>query len=89
MSGHQALPPQGRPREEVLQALHGFAAGDPDYKSNRLWSLVYWLDEEHDAFLGQAYQSFQSANGLNPTAFRSLKRLETEIISTVANRRLM
>lgn len=78
------LPQQGRPTEEVLRELKSFAADDPDYKSGRLWSLVYWLGEEHDAFLGQAYQSFSSANGLNPTAFKSLKRLETEIIATVA-----
>ncbi|TWO71715.1 aspartate aminotransferase family protein [Caenimonas sedimenti] len=84
MNGHAALPPQGRPREEVLQALRAFAEGDPDYKSNRLWSLVYWLDDAHDEFLGQAWQSFQSANGLNPTAFQSLKRMETEIISVLA-----
>lgn len=79
-----SLPPQGRPREEVLADLQRFAADDPDYKGGRLWSLVYWLDEAHDAFLGQAYQAFSSANGLNPTAFKSLKRLETEIIATVA-----
>lgn len=79
-----ALPEQGRPADEVLRELKAFAADDPDYKSGRLWSLVYWLGEEHDAFLGEAYQSFSSANGLNPTAFKSLKRLESEIIATVA-----
>ena len=79
-----ALPPQGRPREEVLAALRAQAAGDPDYRGGRLWSLVYWLGEEHDAFLGEAYQSFSSANGLNPTAFKSLKRMETDIIAAVA-----
>jgi sphinganine-1-phosphate aldolase len=79
-----SLPEQGRPREEVLQELRGYAAEDPDYKSGRLWSLVYWLGEEHDAFLGEAYQAFSSANGLNPTAFKSLKRLETEVIAAVA-----
>lgn len=78
------LPPQGRPHDEVLRDLRAFAGDDPDYKAGRLWSLVYWLDEEHDAFLGDAYQSFSSANGLNPTAFKSLKRMETEIIDTVA-----
>jgi sphinganine-1-phosphate aldolase len=78
------LPPQGRPREDVLADLQRFAADDPDYKSGRLWSLVYWLDEAHDEFLGEAYQAFSSANGLNPTAFKSLKRMETEIISAVA-----
>lgn len=78
------LPAQGRPHDEVLADLRRFAADDPDYKSGRLWSLVYWLDDEHDAFLGEAYQSFSCANGLNPTAFKSLKRMETEIISAVA-----
>lgn len=81
----QGLPEQGRPQHEVLQALQSFASDDPDYKSGRLWSLVYWLGEEHDAFLGQAYQAFSSANGLNPTAFQSLKRLETEIIAALAD----
>jgi glutamate/tyrosine decarboxylase-like PLP-dependent enzyme len=82
---HRALPDHGRPQAEVLEALGSFAADDPDYKSGRLWSLVYWLGEEHEAFMGTAYQAFSSANGLNPTAFRSLKRLETEIIAVVAD----
>lgn len=84
MSAATPLPAQGRPRDEVLADLQRFAADDPDYKAGRLWSLVYWLDEAHDDFLGDAYQAFSSANGLNPTAFKSLKRLETEIIATVA-----
>ena len=58
-----ALPEHGRPRAEVLEALRAHAADDPDYKGGRLWSLVYWLDEEHEAFMGRAYQSFSSANG--------------------------
>lgn len=84
MSATTPLPPQGRPRNEVLGDLQRFSADDPDYKAGRLWSLVYWLDEAHDDFLGDAYHAFSSANGLNPTAFKSLKRLETEIIATVA-----
>lgn len=79
-----ALPPEGRPRDEVLAALRAQAVDDPDYRGGRLWSLVYWLGEEHDAFLGQAYQAFSSANGLNPTAFKSLKRMETEIVAAAA-----
>ncbi|RYF40748.1 MAG: aspartate aminotransferase family protein, partial [Comamonadaceae bacterium] len=81
MSG---LPREGRGRDEVLAELRGYGAEDPDYKANRLWSLVYYLGEEHEAFMGQAYQAFSSANGLNPTAFKSLKRFETEIIAAVA-----
>lgn len=84
MNPTSPLPEQGKPHDEVLADLRRFAADDPDYKSGRLWSLVYWLDDAHDAFLGEAYQSFSSANGLNPTAFKSLKRMETEIIAAVA-----
>jgi sphinganine-1-phosphate aldolase len=83
-SSATSLPEQGRPQAEVLAELKSYGAQDPDYKANRLWSLVYYLGEEHDAFLGEAYQAFSSANGLNPTAFKSLKRFETEIIAAVA-----
>jgi len=79
-----ALPEHGRAADEVLHELRGHAALDPDYKHGRLWSLVYWLDDAHDEFLADAYRSYASANGLNPTAFRSLKRFETEVIDAVA-----
>ena len=79
-----ALPKRGRPSADVLAELTDFAKDDPNYKQGRLWSLVYYLDEEYADFLGQAYQAFSSANGLNPTAFKSLKRFENEIIAGVA-----
>ena len=78
------LPDTGRAPEDVLAELRGFGARDPDYRHGRAWSLVYYLDEAYADFLGQAYQAYSSANGLNPTAFKSLKRLETEIIAATA-----
>ncbi|MET0311306.1 MAG: aspartate aminotransferase family protein [Burkholderiaceae bacterium] len=79
------LPEQGRPPDEVLAEMRGFSAEDPDYKGGRLWSLVYWLDDDLDGFLAEAYRMYASANGLNPTAFRSLKELENRIIATTAS----
>jgi len=79
-----ALPVQGRATAEVLAQLASFAVDDPHYQQGRLWSLVYYLDEAHADFLAAAYQRFSSANGLNPTAFKSLKRFENEIIAAVA-----
>ncbi len=58
------------------------ATSDPRYRDGRLWSLVYYLDEAHADFLGQAYQAFASTNGLNPSVFKSLKRLESEVIAS-------
>ena len=81
---NDALPDQGRPAADILRQLHDFGAHDPDYKGARLWSLVYWLDDEYADFLGQAYQAYSSANGLNPSAFKSLKRFENEIIAATA-----
>jgi glutamate/tyrosine decarboxylase-like PLP-dependent enzyme len=79
-----ALSSHGRATADVLADLQGFGTHDPDYKSGRLWSLVYYLDEEYADFQAQAYQAFSSANGLNPTAFKSLKQFETEIIAGVS-----
>jgi glutamate/tyrosine decarboxylase-like PLP-dependent enzyme len=79
-----ALPPTGRPNAEVLRDLQAFGADDPDYRHGRLWSLVYWLDEAHDEFLASAWRMYSSANGLNPGAFKSLKRMESEIVASVA-----
>ena len=74
----------GRATAEVLRELKGYAVDDPNYREGRLWSLVYHLDDEYAAFLAEAYASYSAANGLNPTAFKSLKRLETEIIAATA-----
>ena len=79
-----ALPPAGRPREQVLRELAAFGADDPDYRHGRLWSLVYWLDEEHDEFLASAWRMYSSANGLNPGTFKSLKRMESAIVASIA-----
>ncbi|WP_432816614.1 pyridoxal phosphate-dependent decarboxylase family protein [Sulfitobacter sp. JB4-11] len=81
---HQILPQNGRPEADVLEDLQSFAARDPHYKEGRLWSLVYHLDDAHDRFLSSAYAQYASANGLNPAAFQSLKRMETEVISILA-----
>ena len=79
-----ALPPLGRPDDQVLLDLERFGNDDPDYKHGRLWSLVYWLDEAHDEMLARAWRMYSSANGLNPGAFKSLKRMESEIVASVA-----
>jgi sphinganine-1-phosphate aldolase len=79
------LPLKGRPASEVLAELKTFAADDPDYQHGRLWSLVYYQDEAYADFLGQAYNRFSAANGLNPTVFKSLKRFENDIIAATAD----
>ncbi len=79
------LPKKGRSHKAILNELRSFAKNDPDYKKSRTWSLVYYLGERHTRFLQQAYNYYFSANGLNPTVFQSLKRLENEVVRITAN----
>lgn len=67
-----------------MRLVQEYGANDPDYKSLRTWSLVYYLGEEHTRLLREAYERFFSANGLNPMAFKSLKRFESEVIAMTA-----
>lgn len=78
------IPEKGRPYEEILKDLEAFGVDDPNYKEAKTWSLVYYLNSEYTEFLQQAYSKYFSANGLNPTAFLSLKRLEKEILCYTA-----
>lgn len=80
----KTIPEYGKSFDEVLSELDGFKAGDPDYKSAKTWSLVYYKDEEYTHFLAKAYEKFMSANGLNPTAFKSLKKFENDIVAFTA-----
>ena len=82
---HKAMPGQGRDSEQILAELEAFKQQDPKYKDGRVWSLVYYLDEQHSDFLKQSYHSYACENGLNPGAFKSLKKMETEVISATAD----
>ncbi len=78
------LPSSGREAAQIIEQLKGFASGDPRFKEGRSWSLSYYLDEDLEQFQAQAYQAFAGANGLNPSAFKSLKRFENDIIAITA-----
>jgi len=79
------LPEKGRSRKAVLEEMKDFGKNDPDYKNGKTWSLVYYLGEEYSQFLNDAGQMYSSSNGLNPMAFQSLKRFETEVVRMTAD----
>ena len=77
---HKSMPVNGLDSEQILEQLEGFKSDDPEYKSGKLWSLVYYIDETHQELLKESYFKYSSENGLNPTAFKSLKQMENDII---------
>ncbi len=84
MSPVRALPPRGRSREEILADLRHLKARDAAWKQGRVFSLVYYAGEEVLDVLREAALLFFSENALNPLAFPSLRRMETEVVAMVA-----
>lgn len=74
------IPEKGLAKDEVLEMLRQYKKGDANYKDSKVWSLVYYLGEEHTRFLADAFEIFFSENALNPMAFKSLKRFEHEVV---------
>ncbi len=79
------LPETGNAKDAILAELAARKAGDADWKGAKTWSLVYYLDEEHDDFIKRAYELYFSENALNPMAFKSLRRMEHEVVRMAAS----
>ncbi|MFT6758758.1 MAG: sphinganine-1-phosphate aldolase, partial [Chitinophagales bacterium] len=79
------LPAKGLTKEKLLGGMEQLASGDADFKQGKLWSLVYHKDEEHYDTIKQAHNMYFSTNYLNPMAFKSLKRYETDVVRMTAN----
>lgn len=74
------FPENGTPASELRDQLRSRRAGDADWRSGRIWSLVYAAGPEHDAVVQDAYREFASENLLGPTAFPSLATMEKEVV---------
>jgi sphinganine-1-phosphate aldolase len=79
-----SLPEDGWDPQTILSRLTEKRQGDVDWRSGRVWSLVYHVDDVHHQLLQDAYGQFLSENYLNPLAFQSLKGMEEEIVRTAS-----
>jgi glutamate/tyrosine decarboxylase-like PLP-dependent enzyme len=73
------LPEIGKPHEEILARLEEMRHSDVKWKDGRVWSLVYYVDEEHLELINKAFKLYLSENMLNPYAWDSLRHMEKEI----------
>lgn len=85
MAERAIIPEKGRDHEDVLATMEAFRRGDADWKDGRTWSLVYYAGEEHHELLKKAHHLFFTENALNPMAFKSLKRMEAEVVQMTAS----
>lgn len=67
-------------KEEILAQLQQFRKDDIPWRDGRLWSYVYYLDKETEEIGKLAYTEYLTENGIDGTAFSSLRKMENEVI---------
>jgi sphinganine-1-phosphate aldolase len=79
------FPSTGKSKDEVLALMRAARDHDVQWQKGRAFSLVYHAGKDVDDLLKEASLLFFSENGLNPTAFPSLRKFETEIVSIASS----
>jgi sphinganine-1-phosphate aldolase len=79
-----SLPPTKQSKEIVLSAMRAARDHDLQWQNGRVFSLVYDPGDEVRDLAKEAYTLFFSENGLNPSAFPSLKKFEAEVVAMTA-----
>ncbi len=80
MTDRFELPTEGRPVDAIFAELDAYRSDDMAVSGGRAWTYVYDAGPEVAALQKRAVAAFMSKNGLDPTAFPSLGRLENEVI---------
>ncbi|MFJ3818288.1 pyridoxal phosphate-dependent decarboxylase family protein [Streptomyces sp. NPDC090056] len=74
-----------RTAAEVLAELRGLREADAPTRGGRTFAYVYDAGVEGlDELAAAAYTSFATVNGLDPTVFPSVARLENDVVGAVA-----
>lgn len=79
------FPETGLEREQLVPLMKKLKENDANWREGKTWSLVFYPGEDVAQIIEQAYNMFIFENGLNPTAFPSLRKFETETISMAAD----
>jgi sphinganine-1-phosphate aldolase len=79
------LPKRSSNKDAVLAALERARENDANWRDGRTFSLVYWAGDDVLELLQSAFLRYFSENGLNPMAFPSLRRFESEVVAMTAS----
>jgi glutamate/tyrosine decarboxylase-like PLP-dependent enzyme len=79
------IPQQGHSKEEILSTLQAFKARDMDWKAGKVWCYVYHPGEGPADVTQEAYLSYLTENGLDPSVFPSMLKVETDVVRATIN----
>lgn len=78
------IPAKGQRPAEVLGALDEYRKSDVDWKEGKVFGFVFHANEEATELVEEAFVKYMWENALDPTLFRSILRMETEIVAMCA-----
>lgn len=79
------LPRTGLSRAELFEQMDRLSREDANWRQGKTFSLVYYAGDEMLDVVKEAYLRFFSENALNPMAFPSLRRFESEVLRMTAS----
>lgn len=79
-----SFPTKGTAAESLLVSMKELRKHDVQWRAGKTWGLIYDPGSEVTELLKEAYTLFFSENGLNPMAFPSLRKFETEVVAMTA-----
>ncbi|HLT36816.1 MAG TPA: aspartate aminotransferase family protein [Enhygromyxa sp.] len=85
MTDPRSIPPRGSTPEQIAERLEAFRDADLDWRSGKVWAYMFDPGETAERVIKQAYTAYLSENGLDPTAFPSLVRMEKEVVAMAAS----
>ncbi|HNB94257.1 MAG TPA: hypothetical protein PLX07_04695, partial [Microthrixaceae bacterium] len=75
------FPTHGRPAGEILSEVASERSDDLDWRGGKAFSLVYNVDDpDLEALQHEIASSFLHENALNPFRYRTLLRMEAEVV---------
>ncbi|MBN2284460.1 MAG: aspartate aminotransferase family protein [Deltaproteobacteria bacterium] len=75
------IPKKGMRKKELFDLLEEYRSDDVNWRSGRVMGYIYDAGREAEAVGKEAYMMFLTENGLDPTIFQSLLRLENDLVS--------
>ncbi len=79
------FPKKGIARDKIFSEMNHARRADVGWENGQSWGLVYQAGKEVDQIIRETYTLFSHGNALDPKAFPSLKKFETEIVAKTAS----
>jgi glutamate/tyrosine decarboxylase-like PLP-dependent enzyme len=77
-----SIPDSGRSKDDIFATLRSYRSDDLAAKGGKVWAYVFDSGRPEVAEIGeQAYTALLHENGLDPTVFPSLLRLENDVVA--------